>query len=121
MAAAISAGTVLLINLIFTIWAAAKSKSGTQVGTLYAGDCETVRSTNSGLHIAINVMGTLLLGASNYTMQCLSSPTRDEVDTAHSRGKYLDIGLPSPKNLNGWKKKIVFAMLVLSTLPLHFL
>jgi hypothetical protein len=121
LAGAITAGTVLLINTIFTIWAATKSRSGTQVGTLYAGDCGKVRSTNSGLHIAINVMGTLLLGASNYTMQCLSSPTRQEVDAAHSRGKYLDIGLPSPKNLNGWKKKIVFTLLVLSTLPLHFL
>ncbi|CZR67199.1 uncharacterized protein PAC_17098 [Phialocephala subalpina] len=121
LAAACSSGLVLLINLIFTIWAAAKSKSGTQVGTIYAGDCATVRKADSGLHIAINVMGTMLLGASNYTMQCLSSPTRKEVDAAHSRGKYLDIGLPSPKNLNGWKKKIVFTFLVLSTVPLHFL
>lgn len=98
-----------------------KSNSGTKVGTIYAGDCATVRHADSGLHIAINVMGTILLGASNYTMQCLSSPTREEVDTAHSRGGYLDIGLPSPKNLNGWKKKIVFMFLVLSTVPLHFL
>ncbi|KAF8859021.1 hypothetical protein BDZ45DRAFT_742835 [Acephala macrosclerotiorum] len=121
LAAACSSGLVLLINLIFTIWAAAKSKSGTQIGTIYAGDCATVRHADSGLHIAINVMGTILLGASNYTMQCLSSPTRKEVDAAHSRGEYLDIGLPSPKNLNGWKKKIVFTFLVLSTMPLHFL
>ncbi len=59
-------------------------------------------------------------GASNYTMQCLCSPTRSEVDFAHSQGRYLDIGLPSIKNLNGLRKKIMFAFLILSTLPLHF-
>lgn len=109
------------MNLIFTIWAAAKSKSGFEVGSIFAGEFEKVRKADSMVHVAINVMGTLLLGASNYTMQCLSSPTRQEVDVAHSRGKYLDIGLPSLNNLTGWKKKFVFTFLVLSTLPLHFL
>lgn len=66
-------------------------------------------------------MGTILLGASNYTMQCLSSPTRAEVDAAHSKGKYLDIGLPSLRNLRGWKRIVPYTFLVLSTLPLHFL
>ncbi|KAK0118615.1 hypothetical protein ONS96_011706 [Cadophora gregata f. sp. sojae] len=96
---ATSAGTVLLINLIFTIWAGATSKSGMKLGTLYTGEC----------------------GASNYTMQCLSSPTRSEVDVAHAMGKYMDVGLPSFRNLHGWKKKILFTLLVVSTLPLHFL
>jgi hypothetical protein len=108
LAAAISAGTVLLINIIFTIWAAETSKSGTHIGTIHAGDCGAISKADSWLHIAINIMGTLLLGASNYTMQCLSSPTRKEVDAAHSTGRYLDIGLPSLRNLNGWKKKILF-------------
>ncbi len=91
------------------------------MGTIYEGGCSTVRHADSWLHIAINAMGTLLLGASNYTMQCLSSRTRSEVDFAHSMGRCLDIGLPSIKNLSGWRKKIMFAFLVLSTLPLHFL
>lgn len=121
LAAAVSASIVLLINLIFTIWAASTSKNGTHVGTIYEGECGTVRNADSWLHIAINAMGTILLGASNYTMQCLSSPTRSEVDVAHSKGQYLDIGLPSLKNLNGRRKKVLFAFLVVSTMPLHFL
>ncbi|CAL3970661.1 unnamed protein product [Diplocarpon coronariae] len=119
--AAISAGTVLFLNLLFTIWAGALSKSGMHVGTIYEGDCGTVHKTDSWIHIAINGMGTILLGASNYTMQCLSAPTRSEVDAAHSKGRYMDIGLPSLRNLHGWKKRILFSSLVLSTLPLHFL
>ena len=79
-----------------------------QIDTIYEGECGTVRHADSWLHIAINAMGTLLLGASNHTMQCLSSPTRSEVDFAHSNGQCLDLGFPSIKNLNGWVKKIIF-------------
>ena len=121
MAAATAAGTILFMNLIFTIWALAYSKSGEHIGTVYEADCNTVKLSDSWLHIAINVIGTILLSASNYTMQSISVPTRKEIDAAHTMGKYLDIGLPSLRNLNGWRKKTLFALLVLSTLPLHFL
>jgi hypothetical protein len=121
LAACTTAGTVLVLNLIFSTYAAVISKSGMKIGSLYEGDCGKVSRADSALHIAINVMGTLLLGASNYTMQCISSPTRREIDRAHSRGRYLDIGLPSIRNLTGRRKMILFWLLVLSTMPLHFL
>jgi hypothetical protein len=105
LAAAVSAGLVLLLNFVFTIWVASTSESGSKVSTIYEGECGTMRKADSWLHIAINAMGTRLLGASNYTMQCLGSPTRSEVDVAHSMGRYLDIGLPSLGNLNGWKRR----------------
>ncbi|CAG8961895.1 hypothetical protein HYFRA_00013695 [Hymenoscyphus fraxineus] len=53
-------------------------------------------------------------------MQCISSPTRTEIDAAHARGTYRDIGLPSLRNPSGWLKRILYGLLVLSTLPLHF-
>lgn len=121
LAGAISAALVFLINFIFTVWAAVTSKSGTKIGTLYIGDCGIVQRSDLGLHMAINMMGTLLLGASNYAMQCLSSPTRKEIDAEHAKGKSLDIGIPSLKNLTGWIRKTLFAFLVISTIPLHFL
>ncbi|KAI9789333.1 MAG: hypothetical protein M1816_006222 [Peltula sp. TS41687] len=56
-------------------------------------------------------------------MQCLTAPTREEVDTAHRRGKWLDIGIPSVKNL--WRispaKVILWALLGLSSIPLHLI
>jgi len=119
--AVVAAGSVLMVNLCFTIWAAAVSKSGTNIGTIYEDECSKIKSAGLGIHVAINVMGTLLLGSSNYTMQCLSSPTRKEVDTAHSKGKFVDIGIPSLRNLTSWKKKALFGALVISTIPLHFL
>jgi hypothetical protein len=121
LAAVLSAGTVLLVNFVFTIWAAIKSQSGLDIGVIWEGDCSTIQTADLWIHILVNILGTVLLGSSNYTMQCLSSPTRREVDAAHAVGKYVDIGLPSFRNLKGWKKKILFGLLVASTIPLHFL
>lgn len=56
------------------------------------------------VHFGINVVSTLLLGSSNYCAQLLAAPTRSEVDTAHDKGDWLDIGVPSLRNL--WKKRI---------------
>ena len=82
---ATSASLILLINLILPFGQAQHQRTGLRIGTLYEGGYGTVRHDDSWLHIAINAMGTLLLWASNYTMQCLSSPkTRSEVDFAHS-------------------------------------
>lgn len=121
LASLISVGSVLLVNLIFTIWAAAKSGSGINIGIIWEADCSTIKTANMWIHILVNLLGTVLLGSSNYTMQCLASPTRTEIDAAHSMGNFLDIGIPSFRNIKGWKKTILFALLVASTIPLHFL
>ena len=56
-------------------------------------------------------------------MQCLSSPTRKEVDAVHIEGKWLDIGVPSLQNLRhiSWKRIILWWFLAVSTIPLHLL
>lgn len=121
LAAVASAGSVLLVNFVFTIWAANKSQSGLNIGVIWEGECSTIQTADLWIHILVNILGTVLLGSSNYTMQCLSSPTRREVDAAHAVGKYVDIGIPSFRNLRGWRKKTLFGLLVVSTVPLHFL
>lgn len=68
------------------------------IGILYQGDCEKSRQISTGLHILINILSTILPGASNYMMQCLHSPTRAEVDKAHAQRKWGDIGIPSWRN-----------------------
>ena len=71
----------------------------------------------------INVLSTALLGASNYTMQCLTSPTRDEIDVAHARHDWLDIGTPSLRHLRkvSWDRIGLWWLLALSSIPLHLL
>ena len=68
-------------------------------GILWEGDCERVRQINVGVHLVINLLSTTMLSSSNYCMQCLSAPTRNEVDKAHAHGIWLDIGVPSLRNL----------------------
>ncbi|KAH7310596.1 hypothetical protein B0I35DRAFT_412089 [Stachybotrys elegans] len=71
--------------------------------------------------LAINIMSTLLLGASNNCAQLLSAPTRQDIDKAHSRGRWLDIGVGSVRNLRYipvWRG-FLWLILLLSSIPLH--
>lgn len=116
--------TVFLINLILTIWAYSRyglKRGG--IGTIQEGSCETTRRLSLWLHLVINVLSTLLLSASNYTMQCLVSPTREEVDRAHSQNRWLDIGVPSIRNLTriSFHRRVLWWLLVISGVPLHLL
>src|ERR1700753_488837 len=106
---------VLIVNFAFTI-----SKRD-QV--LYTGHCSKVEKINTGIHVLINALSTLLLGASNFCMQCFSAPTRQEVDTAHKSRYWLDIGVLSIRNLRRINRKrvILWALLGATSLPLHLL
>ena len=56
-------------------------------------------------------------------MQCLSAPTRNEVSREHARGEWLDVGIPSVKNLFkiSSKRLILWSLLALSSVPLHLM
>jgi hypothetical protein len=60
---------------------------------------------NIYLHLLINFLGTLILGAINYAMQCLFALTRAEVNAAHAKGKWLDIGVLSARNLRLYREE----------------
>lgn len=118
-----TAGLVLLINLILTIWAVSKSGLKSGLGTVQQGNCTKTKDLSQWLHLAMNALSTLLLGASNYCMQCISSPTRREVDKAHARGVWLDIGVTSVRNLRRITSSriLLWWLLGLSSVPLHLL
>ena len=48
----------------------------------------------AGYTLALTSLRTILIGASNYNMQRFTSPTRREVDSIHSKGLWLDVGVP---------------------------
>lgn len=118
---AICASVVFLINLVVTIWGSITHK--TTEGTLDQGDCGRIKTLNSGLHVLINILSTVLLSGSNYCMQCMTAPTRKEVDTAHGARRWLDIGVPSFRNLGRISRRrlMLWLLLGLSSLPLHLL
>lgn len=121
-------GAVFLLNLIIVIWQEARTgfqsvgrSNGKRV--LYDGNCDTTKKLNIAAHLLINVFSTILLGASNYCMQCMSAPTRADADRAHARFRWVDIGVPSVRNLRhvSGGRAVVWFLLGLSSLPLHLL
>ena len=56
-------------------------------------------------------------------MQCLTAPTRADIDRAHEKNAWLDIGILSLKNLHyiGYQRLTLWTVLGLSSIPLHLL
>jgi hypothetical protein len=113
---------VLLLNLVLAIITNTAWHPLQGVATAYTGDCEVASRWTTAVHLLINLLSSLLLGASNYCMQRLVAPTRKEVDSAHARKKWLDIGMPSVRNLSfiGKSRVVLWVLLGLSSVPLHF-
>lgn len=95
----ISAIVVLLINVLLCIVASAKHNVAGTFATLQDGNCGDMKRLDLWLHLLINVLSTIHLGASNYSMQCLTAPTRQDIDLAHRDNSWMDIGVPSVRNI----------------------
>ncbi|KAI0110771.1 hypothetical protein GGR51DRAFT_569412 [Nemania sp. FL0031] len=94
------ASTVVVVSLTFITWAlVAKAPDSRGKGTLFFGSCSTATNLNTTVHIALNILSSLLLGAGNYCMQILVAPNRREINLAHKAGAALEIGVSSIKNL----------------------
>ena len=114
---------VIVINLSFTIWATTNFDMEESLGTLKKGKCEGTKTLNFWIHLMINILSILLLGASSHSMQCLSSPTRKKIDQSHAQRAWLDVGIPSLKNLRrlSWSRISIWWLLAISSILLHLL
>ena len=112
-----------MINLIFMIFAVTVAKASGDIGNLTTGDCNKIKNLDRWLHFLINMLGSILVETSNYNMQCLSSPTRKEVDRTHWSKQWLDIGVSSVRNLRfiSRRRVILWLIFAISTIPLHLL
>lgn len=125
---AFSASTILFLNIVLTVIAVSLSypkfrSRDFSSAVLYRGNCAISENWARGLHLLINILGTIMLAASNYCMQCLSSPSRQNVDNAHAQRKWLNIGVSSIKNLRfvGRRRLTLWMGLLVSSLPIHLL
>ncbi|KAK4157725.1 hypothetical protein C8A00DRAFT_40003 [Chaetomidium leptoderma] len=83
---------------------------------IFEGPCATAAGVDWGVHAVVNVFVVVLVAGANYTFQVLSSPTRGEVNEAHGKGEWLDIGVPSFRNLGHIEgSRTVLAVVVLAT------
>ncbi|KAF7183606.1 hypothetical protein CNMCM7691_003885 [Aspergillus felis] len=119
--------SVLVMNSLFTIIAIAVAYSkekaeGFGYTPLYQGQCSVAKDWTTGIHLVINILSTVILGASNYCLQCLSAPSRSEVDKAHAERAWLNIGVSSIVDLlihgRGRRRNLAF-ILLLTSLPFH--
>ncbi|KAF2500561.1 hypothetical protein BU16DRAFT_251071 [Lophium mytilinum] len=115
---------ILSLNLLFIIVVAAKAthESTTSV-VIYDGICKKAGRYSSTFHFVINAASSIVLASSSYCLQCLSAPTRDDVDRAHADKTWMDIGILSFRNVRriSTTRRGLWILLVLSSLPLHLL
>lgn len=119
--AVVAAVSTLIVNIIFLILGTQlyQTDSDDGVVTLIQGSCEKVDRLKTWLHLVINILGTILLSTSNYTQQCISAPTRDDVDVCHRKKDWMEIGVPSLRNLTriSRKRAALWLVLALSSVP----
>lgn len=122
-------GGVLALNIVLTIIAAGLSYSknsaqGFSFASLYSGKCAVAKNWTTGVHLLINVLSTAMLGASNYCMQCLASPSRAQVDEAHCRKTWVGIGVPNIMSLlrhQRGRRRFLGCILLITSLPIHLM
>ena len=114
---------ILLLNIILTITTSARSPGHGGLANIQEGSCSQSDRIDFWLHLLINALSTILLAASNYCMQCLTSPTRKDIDKAHAQHRWLDIGVQSLRNLGSISgyRLCLWWLLALSSIPLHLL
>lgn len=115
---------VVLIVSSFLLWAVLSYPPDMRgVGTFYTGNCSSTSSANTAVHVILNIASSLFLGAGNYCMQILIAPSREEMDIAHRKGKTVEVGVPSIKNLRHISRKRTVAWLSIGLLgtTLHVL
>lgn len=88
---------------------------------VFTGNCDKTKNLNTWIHFTINVLSTILLSGSNFSMQVLTAPTRKQIDNAHAKRRWLDIGIPSIRNLRsmGHGRRTLWALILLTSAPLH--
>lgn len=118
---------LILVSLLVLIGILAFSVSMksnfNQAWVFYTSECGSVATTNTLLHLLVNIFSAGLFASSNFFMQVLNSPSMQEVKINHSRGKWLDIGIPSWRNafcLCAFKR-VAWICLFCSSLPIHLL
>ncbi|KAH6644215.1 hypothetical protein C7974DRAFT_371355 [Boeremia exigua] len=115
--------SVLCLNIVLLIvGCVAHGGFHEGISTLGTGTISDISRWSTVVHLLINACSTTLLSASNYTMQVLNSPTREEIDHAHRKGQWLDIGVLSFRNLRRitWRRSAICLLLAVSSIPLHF-
>jgi hypothetical protein len=110
-----------IFNIVIYAWLYSTHNTRAGTATIMNESCTKVQNANIVVHAGLNVISTMVLGASTYAMQGMTAPTREEVDEAHAKGIWLEIGTHSVRNLFHVKKRNlwIWMLLALTSMPLH--
>lgn len=111
----------LLLELALLTYALVTNRPRNGLGMLYEGHCERVKRLSILLLLPLNIIGTVLISTSNYVMQAISAPTRQEVDRSHAEGGFRNIGMPTSYDML-WSrpyKSTLWWILAITTVPIH--
>lgn len=121
----------ILVSIVFLVltlshaFILARSGDPTGYHVIHSGSCagNSVGRLNTLLHLLINILSSLVLASTNFFMQVLNAPSREELDSAHGQGSWLDIGVPSPRNVFKLSlfKTTMWILFFLSSIPIHLL
>jgi hypothetical protein len=80
---------VLIVNIAILAWtySSLAIKSGSAIA--WAGTSNNLKNVSTWTHLGVNILSSLLLAASNNTMQCLVALIRREVEKAHASRKWI--------------------------------
>ncbi|KAI1140191.1 hypothetical protein F5Y05DRAFT_403222 [Hypoxylon sp. FL0543] len=114
------------VTLISCLISVTKKVGGVEKALFFFdGACDggNVSQVNMVLHLLINVISTLVVTSSNFFMQVLNSPSREELNTAHFKGSWMGIGIPSVRNAFSVSrfKTLCWICLLISSIPIHLL
>lgn len=76
----------LFLNISIFAWLFNEYRPVRGTGLIRTANCDQVGNLETGIKIGLNIISTLILGASTYAMQGTTAPTRRELDEAHSKG-----------------------------------
>ena len=90
---------------------------------IFVGNCPQSDRNVLLLRTGINVLATAILTSSNFFLQLLTAPIREDIDKAHDRSKWLEVGVNSLRNLRfiTWPKLAIWLLIALLSIPFHLI
>jgi hypothetical protein len=127
-AAYVNSGVLVVMTITMASCLAtsvSKTKNINKTYMFFEGTCDggSAVKLNVALYLLLNIVSTAVFASSNFFMQVLNAPSRQEIYAAHRAGAYLGIGVPSARNALRVSrfKMLSWIVLLLFSIPLHLL
>lgn len=88
----------LVIMASISLAAFVATRDFKQIWIFHSSKCLNISAPNTMIHLLLNILLIIVLASSNFFMQICNAPSRQEIDAAHAKQGWLDIGVLSWRN-----------------------